>query len=232
MNVYIIVEGDRTEYIVYPKWLEILAPGLRRVDNVSDISENNYYIFSGGGIPSIYNHVANAVEDINAINAEGKVTIDYLMVCIDTEEESRDYIFEQIDNVLAQRELSVETFKLEVFEQKVSMETWFLGNRRIFKSNPEDADLRRYIAHHNVKDDDPEMMENISEDEFSTKAQFHHAYLRRLLKEQHVTYAKSRPGEVCEKYYLDRIIERHDDTGHIATFGRWYSFVIDNFSGL
>lgn len=46
MNAYIIVEGNRTETIVYPKWLEILAPAFKRVSSVSDILENNYYLLA------------------------------------------------------------------------------------------------------------------------------------------------------------------------------------------
>lgn len=67
MNAYVIVEGAQTETKVYPKWLEFIAPNIKRIDHISDFTDNNYYLFSGGGIPSIYNHVANAVEDIRLI---------------------------------------------------------------------------------------------------------------------------------------------------------------------
>lgn len=230
MNAYIIVEGNRTETIVYPKWLEILAPAFKRVSSVSDILENNYYLFSGGGIPSIYNHIANASLDINDFNHNGGPKIDYLIVCIDTEEESRDYILEQIHNTLVQSGITALSFKLEVFEQKVSMESWFLGNRRIFKSNPQDQELRRYVSHYNVRDNDPELMENIDNDEFSTNAQFHHSYLKKIFSEQHIKYSKAKPAEVCKEHYLQRIIERYNATQHIESFGRWYSFILSNFA--
>ena len=96
MNAYVIVEGSRTEMKVYPKWLALIAPKLKRVDHPSDIVDNNYFLFSGGGIPSIYNHIANAVEDILEINSKGTSKIDYLLVCIDTEYETREYILKQI----------------------------------------------------------------------------------------------------------------------------------------
>ena len=57
MNFYIVVEGDKTEMSVYPAWLTILAPTYTRIENAWEVNENNYYIFSGGGIPSIYTHV-------------------------------------------------------------------------------------------------------------------------------------------------------------------------------
>ena len=229
MNAYIIVEGACTETLVYPRWLGILAPHLTRVDNPLDMTDNNYYLFDGGGIPSIYRHIANAAEDINTINSEGKIKIDYLIVNIDTEEESREYILNQIKSVLAERGVTDLSFSLEIFEQKVSMESWFLGNRKVFKSNPQDPALLEYIKHYNVRDNDPELMENIDEERFSNRAHFHHSYLRKMLQEQNAHYSKSKPEEVCREHYLARIIERYNNTGHLPTFGRWYEFVRDNF---
>ena len=85
MNLYIVVEGEQTETKVYPAWLQILVPQLHRIDDAWNLSENSdsYYLFSAGGIPSIYKHVSNAVADINEINACGKGKYDYLLMCID-----------------------------------------------------------------------------------------------------------------------------------------------------
>lgn len=230
MNAYIIVEGDRTESIVYPEWLKIIAPELIRIDNVLDFKDSNYYLFSAGGIPSIYRHVANAAKDINGINKAGQVHIDYLIVCIDTEEESREYIERRISEVFEDSGVTEMSFSLHVFEQRVSMESWFLGNQRVFKSNPEDETLLRYISHYNVREQDPELMENIDEEDFSTNAQFHHSYLKKLFKERRMTYSKSNPKEVCKESYLNQLISRYSSTGHIATFGQWYNFVVENLN--
>ena len=94
MNLYIVVEGEQTETKVYPAWLQILVPQLHRIDDAWNLSENSdsYYLFSAGGIPSIDKHVSNAVADINEINACGKGKYDYLLMCIDVEEESRQYL--------------------------------------------------------------------------------------------------------------------------------------------
>lgn len=224
MNAYIIVEGNRTEMKVYPKWLEIIAPKMKRVATLSEMTDSNYYLFSGGGIPSIYNHISNAVEDIIETNSKGEIKIDYLIVCIDTEEESREYILDQIHKELRERNITLGTLRLEVFEQKVSMESWFLANRKIFKTNPEDETLRKFIDHYNVKLKDPELMESIDETLFSTKARFHHAYLKKIFAERHINYSKSNPSEVCKEDYLNQIINRYSDTAHIGSFGRWYNF--------
>lgn len=71
MNLYIIVEGEQTEMKVYPEWLHFLAPQLEKVDDAWSIKpdSHSYYLFSAGGIPSIFKHVSNAVADINDINA-------------------------------------------------------------------------------------------------------------------------------------------------------------------
>ena len=54
---------------------------------------------------------------------------------------------------------------------------------------------------------------------YNTKAQFHYDYLREMLSEQGLTYSKNTTGPVSEKHYLDALTERHDNTGHIASFG-------------
>ncbi len=109
------------------------------------------------------------------------------------------------------------------------MDTWFLGNRKDFKPNPQDEKLCEYIRHYNVSEDDPELMACPPGSRFETKAQFHYDYLRRMLRERGVVYSKSSPNHVTESHYLDRLIARNLTTGHIPSFGRWYDFVMKNF---
>lgn len=223
MNVYIIVEGN-TESKVYPEWLAHLAPGIVRKAHPSELADHSYYLFNAGGIPSIYRHIAHAIEDINSLIESG-VRIDFLLVCIDTEQESRSYILEQIDKTLKEEGVGRPKCPMLVFEQRVSMESWFLANRKVFKSNPEDRDLIRFIEHYNVRTDDPELMDTIDPTQYATKAQFHNTYLRKIFKERKMTYSKSNPKEVCKRHYLDEIIDRYKESGHIPSFGRWYEFV-------
>lgn len=229
MNFYIVVEGDKTEMSVYPAWLSILAPNYSRVENAWDVCDNNYYIFSAGGIPSIYNHVKNAVEDINSINSKGGAKYDYLLVCLDTEEETREYILQQIELELQKSGVALQNAELVVFEQKVCMETWFLGNRNVFKENPQNAKYLDYIKYYNVGKNNPEEMGNINENMFSTKAIFHFQYLKRMLEERNMTYSKRNTKDVQQQVYLQQLIKRFEETGHIETFGSWYEFVKENF---
>ena len=229
MNFYIIVEGDQTEMSVYPAWLSILAPAYVRIKNAWDVDENNYYIFSANGIPSIYNHVTNALLDINGINSKEGSHYDYLLVCLDTEEESREYILQQIESELKKKGVTLQNAELVVFEHKVCMETWFLGNQKVFKDNPEGLEYRDIIRFFNVGTDNPEEMGNMNPDKFPTTAKFHLRYLKRMLEERQMTYTKTNTKEIQKDDYLQQLIKRYKDTGHIATFGSWYEFVKAHF---
>ncbi len=105
------------------------------------------------------------------------------------------------------------------------METWFLGNRILLRPNVQSEILQTYRRFYDVSGEDPEMMENIDRNQFSTKARFHFAYLKELFKENHMKYSKKDTAEVCKPLYLNRLIERYGNSGHLASFGRWYEFV-------
>jgi len=229
MNFYIVVEGNQTEMSVYPAWLSILAPTYTRIENAWNVGENNYYIFSSGGIPSIYRHVKNAVLDINSINGKGGAQYDYLLVCLDTEEESRDYILGRINDELQSSHVALQDAELMVFEHKVCMETWFLGNQKVFKDNPEGLEYRDFIRFYNVGISNPEEMENMNTEKFPTTAKFHLKYLKKMLEERQMTYTKTNTKEIQKDDYLQQLIKRYKETGHIATFGSWYDFVKAHF---
>ena len=231
MNLYIIVEGVRTEPMVYTAWLSLLAPQLQKVDDARKVQTNNYYLFSAGGIPSIYSHISNAVADINDINSGGKGHYDYLMVCLDTEGDALTQLEKRINEQLTKDKRELKDAQLVLFEQNICMETWFLGNRNVFKSNPQEEEFIRYISHYNVRDNDPELMGNIENGNFSTTAQFHCRYLQVMFKERNMKYSKARPTAVCEKSYLDQLIKRHEETKHIPSFGRWLNFITHEISG-
>lgn len=229
MNAYIIVEGSETEMSVYPAWLSILAPNMHRIEDSSLVDNDNYYLFSAHGIPSIFKHTANAVADINSINSTAKGMYDFLIVCLDTEEESRTYLEGKIKEEIDELGVQLNGVKLLIFEQKVCMETWFLGNQKIFKSNPQGKELIKFIHHYNVKKDDPEYMDTIDEDRYN-KAQFHLRYLKRMLEERNITYNKNHTHAVCTEDYLSELIKRYQETQHLSTFGSWYEFVRDNLN--
>ena len=85
--------------------------------------------------------------------------------------------------------------------------------------------LRDYIIHYNVRRQDPELMENYDPEKFSTKAQFHHYYVKKMFQDRGLIYRKNNPGNVCENHYLHALIDRYNSTGHIASFGRMIDFL-------
>lgn len=216
MNLYILVEGSETELQLYPKWLSYLIPQLTKVERFDAVSQNSYYIFSGQGIPSIYNHMVNAIKDINDLVDK----YDYLIVVIDAEEVSVEMRKEIIARKI--REAGVvlnENCNLEVIVHNRCIETWFLGNRKIYKRNPQGERFKAYSKYYNVQENDPELMEKPSE--FPNNAYFHEAYLREMLKEHNLRYRKSKPGEVLKQYYLDELIKRVEDTpAHLNSFSK------------
>lgn len=213
MNLYIIVEGEQTEMHAYPKWLSYTIPEMTQVSNYIDAQNNNYYLFSGGGIPSIYNHIANAVRDINKLND----VYNYLIVCIDSEEISVNARMQKVFDSLQENNVELtDNCELRIIVQKYCIETWFLGNRRVFKRNPEGERFREYIQHYNVEQDDPELMQTYGS--FVRTPHFHESYLREMLKEYNVRYSKSRPRDVLTEPYFNEMQRRINESSHLVTF--------------
>lgn len=212
MNVYLLVEGGRTELQLYPQWLSFIIPELMRVATFDSVRENSYYIFSGGGIPSIYRHAVNAIKDINSTK-----NYNYLIIALDSEELSQEQRKKELIDYIETNIVLNQHCKLEVIIHNRCIETWFLGNRKVYKRNPQGEKFKKYSGYYNVEKNDPELMKKLSG--FSTTAHFHEAYLREMLKEYNVRYRKSRPKEVLEKHYFDELMKRvKDSPSHLKSF--------------
>lgn len=220
MNIYFLVEGQRTEMKVYPAWLSILVPQLKKVQWHHEAVENNYYIFSGNGYPSLLdNHLKNSIADINAAT-----NFDYLVICLDTDEDTIEARKQQVLDFIAEENIILNSnTKLEIIAQNVCFETWFLGNRKVFKKNPKSVLLAEYINHYHVKNDDPELMKKPTDFD-QTTAIFHSAYLQEMLAERNIRYTKKNPEEVSKKTFLDELIKRNKETNHIPTLKYFIDF--------
>jgi hypothetical protein len=152
MNLYVLVEGKRTEVKVYPAWLAILLPQVTRVKYQHQVVNNHYYLFSGQGYPALLNHLANTVEEVNRL-----AVFDYLVVCLDADEVSVAERKQEVLNFIYKNKivLNLKT-ELVVIVQNKCIETWFLGNAKIFKRNPQSLELRNYVDFYNVAKQDPE----------------------------------------------------------------------------
>lgn len=212
MNLYFILEGDKTEVLLYPKWIGYVLPTLIQVDFESEVIENNYYIFSGGGIPSIYNHTVNAIKNIN-----DNPNFDRLIVCLDGEEIGAEKRIKEIsDYVIESGVILNKKCTLDFVVQNICIETWFLGNRKIVKKVPEGLLLREFIEHYDVVVECPEEMDKI--EGYRNKAHFHYSYFREILKEHNLSYKKSRPNIVMDKTFFDELEKRVTDTTHLPSF--------------
>ena len=212
MNLYFILEGEKTEVLLYAKWISYVLPTFKQVDFESEIVTNNYYIFSGGGIPSIYNHTVNAIKNIN-----DNPVFDRLIVCLDGEEIGTEKRIKEItDYIKETRVILNEKCKLDFVVQNVCIETWFLGNRKIVKKIPEGLLLRKFITHYNVVVENPEVMDKLQG--YRNKAHFHYSYFREILKEHNLSYRKSRPTIAMERSFFDELEKRVTDTNHLLSF--------------
>lgn len=217
MNLYFLVEGKRTERKVYPMWLSILKPAMVKISYAADANDNNYYLMSGEGYPSLLNHLENAIAEINEI---GKY--DYLILCVDAEETSVETRKKEILQYMEEKNSRLNKAELIIIVQNPCFETWFLGNRKMFKRNPQSFALNQYINFYDVRQQDPEEMPCYQE---HTRAQFHHAYLREIFCERSITYSKQKPGPVGEESFLNELISRHNKTGHISSFQEFINFI-------
>ncbi len=222
MNLYFLVEGKRSERRLYPAWLAMLLPDHTRVENVQDAGVNNYYLISGEGYPSILGvHLPRAIEDCANFPAYS-----HLVLCLDSEETS---VRERLNAVAASfAEHGGHQLKhasLKVIVQNRCIETWLLGNRSIVTRAPQ-GELREFINFYDVAAQCPENMGTPSKE--IPHAKFHGQYLRALLRDKHIQYSKTRPGNVAEPHYLAAMLDRvHQYPSHLPTFQAFVDFCKD-----
>jgi hypothetical protein len=201
MNLYFLVEGTQSERKVYQAWLAHLLPELQRVDNCDDVNEKNYYLISGEGYPSLYNFIPPAIAEINS---NGKYS--YFVVCLDAEENTVAELTTEIYDFLTEQKLKLNNAELVLIFQNRCLESWLLGNRKIYSRNPQNKPLLDYTKYYDVSVNCPENMGRYQD--FNTHAQFHGAYLRALFEAKNITYSKKRPGDVLKPFYLEQLLAR------------------------
>jgi len=218
MNVYFLVEGKRCERKLYPSWLAYAVPHLRRVSALSQVVADNYFLVSGEGYPSILgDHLPNAIKDVETVGV-----FDYLVVVLDAEEQSVAERRGEVQRAVQRSRTRLRSARLEILVQNRCLETWLLGNRRMFVRQAGSQELRRYIAHYDVHVHDPEQMPAFQG--FSTHAQFHLAYLKAIFGERSMVYSKNNPGHAADASYFEQLRHRVQECpGHLATFASFVS---------
>ena len=220
MNLYFLVEG-KTEQKVYPEWIKHLAPRLQRVAFPQDAKNDHYYLISGGGYPSILdNHLANSILDVNDSG-----NYDYLVLVIDADASTAEEKKQEVDDFLARKKVLLRNTRLVIIPQVACMETWFLGNRRIYARQSSNPVCLAYSQYYDVSREDPEHMVVPPDREGITIGQYHFGYLKAMLQAKNVSYNKSTPREVQEAHYLtelrNRLQANHDQLHSLRTLFRF-----------
>ena len=219
MNIYFLVEGRHTEKKLYPRWLQYYIPELKQVKFHDQVEDNNYYLISGNGYPLILNDgIPNAVQKIQET---GKY--DYLVICVDADEDSIDERKKYINDFMSSQEISLGKTELILIIQNRCIETWLLGNRKIFNSRqPQELPLSDYVNYYDVSENDPELMGKY---DFKNHAKFHEAYLKQIFKAKNISYSKKFPRKTQEKDYFEQLLKRiEDNPKHLPTFRYFIEF--------
>lgn len=219
MNIYFLVEGNSTERKIYPKWLGYLLPELIQVKYYDQVQNNNYYLISGEGYPAIlYDGLDNAIDKLQETQ-----NYDYLAICVDADEETVDERMSYIKNFIQEKNLNLGNTKIEIIIQNRCIETWLLGNRKIFDSRqPLEPPLSDYVNFYDVSQDDPEAM---GEYEMKNHAYFHGEYLKEIFRAKNIAYTKKSPGDARERYYLEQLQKRTEyNSTHLKSFQGFLNF--------
>lgn len=220
MNLYFLVEGRNCERKLYPQWLAHLLPEYSQVDQYQDVTDNNYYLISGQGYPRLLDvTLPNAVADVVNSGAYS-----YLVVVLDADDDGVAMRIAEVESRLEGVELG--QCQLKVIVQNCCVESWLLGNRKVFKRQPQDTELSGYLKFYNVYDDDPELMDKPSY--ARSKAAFHKRYLKLMLTEREMRYTEKNPSDVGELHYLSALQKRvADEPTHLQTFQTLLDFCLE-----
>lgn len=220
MNIYVVVEGERTEKLVYTSWIKFANAGLSPISRMDAVSQNHYFIENGGGYPYIFQLIDGALETIVSYQPNGYQVFDRLVVVVDSEENTReekhDEFNDYISDVCARNGWRVD---YRIVVQHFCFEAWALGNVSLFRGNIRSARLAKYIRDFNVSTLDPELLPPRA-DEDKNRAQHAKQYLSLLFDEKFPRkgYSETNPGPLCHESYFKRLRQRLDETSHIQSF--------------
>lgn len=213
MNLFFLFEGRRTEPRVYRNWLSHAFPSLTQVKRMSEISRDNYMFVSGNGYPAMLDRIDEVIHDI-----EGNGTIDHFFICLDAADDPPKRLAAIEKHVTGKLPSTICHIVIAI----CCIETWFLGNAQMMPLEPQRRLLQQFKAFYDVSIRCPEAMQ-LMQGQGRTQEQFHKNYLREMLRENGHSYSEQNPGAVSRKDYLDALIQRHDQTRHIQSFGELLS---------
>ncbi len=218
MNLYFLVEGRRTEMKIYPKWLASLLPNYSRIQNAYDVTQDNYYMISGFGFPSLFDYIEPSIQEINDTKA-----YDYFIICLDADEMTVGERNAELVEFFEFKKLDFGHCIPKIIIQNRCIETWLLGNQKVFSRQPEGGTFKHFVEFYDVSKNDPEMMGTF--EKYATHAVFHEAYLKEMLIEKKIRYSKINPGATAEEPYLNELKRRIQNTDHLKSFDYFINFI-------
>jgi len=225
MNLYFLLEDEKSFLKVLPKWLEYMNFGYRRVADICDVQENNYVLQSGQGVTQLVTKILFDTIDTILLNP-GK--IDKLVIILDAEEleveDRKQKVNEQINRRYASEELG---FDIVILVCNHCFETWLLGCCGLYPKEEIDkeSDFYQYYIHYNIDERNPEQMIPPA-DNNDTIAQYHFHYLHELLRYKKIRYSKNKPNNVAKEEYFKGIVKRIETTEHLKSFKYFYDYII------
>ncbi len=76
--------------------------------------------------------------------------------------------------------------------QNCCIETWMLGNKKIYPRNNTSSETKKYTSFYDVRKNDPEKMSK-PKDFSDLTSMYHYDYLRHILKDKNILYSKANP---------------------------------------
>ncbi len=218
INLYFLVEGQ-TEAALYPEWLNYLLPDFKRVKVYNQAKDKNYYLFNAGGFPRIiYTHLPNAMCEVNEAG-----NYNYLVMCFDADECTVKERKNEVIACLKKKNIELNNTRLVLIVQNCCIETWLLGNRRIYERTPPRNMLSKFTYFYDVSQYDPEKMSKPRHCD-KTRQQFHAEYFIKLCRYKKMKYKKGHPQDVLAPSYLQQLQARIDETNHLGTFRYFRDF--------
>lgn len=226
MNLYFLLEGKRTEVKVYPKWVEYTFPHITQVYKIDEVISDCFYIISAKGYPRIIQLLENVLIDIHNHNVTNNIIIEHLFICLDSDEESYEKRCEivQIKLTELKNQIKIPSFlKIHIIIQTCCIETWFLGNTKMLRKNPQSKMLSEFKKFYDVRINDPELMNCCPNNySYARKAHFHEAYLKEMLREKNLKYSKTHPGVTTDENYFKVLRQRCKKTGHLSSLKKLF----------
>ena len=190
MNLYFLLEDEKSFLKVLPLWLKYMNFGCSRVADIQNVQENNYILQSGQGVTQLITKVLFDTIDTILLNP-GK--IDKLVVILDAEDRK-----ERVNTQISEHyDTEVINFDIVVLVCNRCFETWLLGCLGLYPKSKVDkaSDFYPYYSNYNI------------EDNKDTIAKYHFHYLHELLRFKKIRYSKNKTRNIATESYFNGIVD-------------------------